>query len=523
MTDPQIWWYITRASAILAWVLLTLSVLWGVLLSTRVARRIDNPSWLQDLHSYLAGTGLVLVGFHMVSLLFDEYINMGFADLLIPMYTSFEPMPVALGIVAAYLMAAIYVSSLIKDKLPRAVWRFIHVSAYLTVFAVAFHAGLVGTDVGQFWYTILSGTLIGLTALSLIVRVIAGRPGAGRKPRAAAAAPSATKTAVAATTTAPNSHLASAAPAASDGAHPMAVQARTQVARDIVRFDFRRVDGTPLPHWHPGDHISLRLPNGLARQYSLCGDPADADVWSIAVKLAEQSEGGSAWIHNNLKVGDQLSINGPAHKFELIPAHEYFFIAGGIGITPIWSMIQSLPASRTWRLLYMGRDRSQMAFATELVEQYPDRVQIWESDLDGIFNLAELSLGVRAHVYSCGPAPLLDALERVIPAERLHIERFASADIAPPSGAEGFRVELAKSGRSIEVSAEQTMLQALEASNVPVLASCREGICGSCEVQVLEGTPDHRDEVFDEATKAKMGVMYPCVSRAQSPVLKINA
>lgn len=504
MNDPHIWWYVTRSSAVLAWVLLTVSVLWGILLATRVARKIDNPSWLQDLHRYLSGIAIVMVAVHMFSLMLDGYLHLSATELFVPFASHYRALAVALGVLAMYLLVAVWLSSLIKDRLPRSVWKGIHYASYAIVLLVAFHAGWSGTDVTELWYRITAGTIIGLTAVSLIVRVVVGRPAP-----VARVNPAVTPT--------------STADAEVLGARCMTVSGREQLTDTIVRFDLRSVDGKPLPEWQPGDHISLRLPNGLAKQYSLCGDPADADVWSIAVKKSLSPAGGSHWLHENLWLSDEIDVHGPAHRFNLVPAHEYLFIAGGIGITPIWSMIQSLPAQRHWRLIYLGSSRDEMAFVDELLEHYPDRVTVWESQVSGKrFALDELEMSLRTVVYACGPEGVLDELQRLIPADRLHFERFEAVDQAPSLGAKPFTVACTRSGVTLEVAADQTMLQALESADVGVMASCREGICGTCEVRVRSGQPDHRDTVLDDATKDRLHVMYPCVSRAASDRIEID-
>ena len=505
MNDPHIWWYVTRSSAVIAWVLLTVSVIWGILLSTRVARKIDNPSWLQDLHRYLSGVAIIMVAIHMGSLMLDGYLHLSATELFVPFASHYRALAVALGVIAMYLLVAIWLSSLIKDRIPRKAWKGIHYASYAVVLLVAFHAGWSGTDVTELWYRIVAGTLIGLTAVSLILRVAVGRPQPVAKPNSAAT---------------PTSGL----DAEVLGARRMVVSGRSEVSDSIVRFDLRAVDGQPLPLWQPGDHISLRLPSGVAKQYSLCGDPADADVWSIAVKRSLNPGGGSHWLHEHLWLSDEIDVHGPAHRFNLVPAHEYLFIAGGIGITPIWSMIQSLPAHRDWKLIYLGSRRSDMAFVGELRERYADRVQVWESQVAGRrFDFSDLQIGQRTVVYACGPESLLDDVQQIIPADRLHFERFEAVDQSPPAEATPFTVECKRSGVKVDVSAEQTMLQALEGAGVGVLASCREGICGSCEVRLVTGQPDHRDSVLDEASKERLKVMYPCVSRAASDRLVIDA
>ena len=142
MNDPHIWWYLTRASALIAWVLMTMSVLWGILLSTRVMRRIDNPAWLQDLHRYLGGLTLLMVALHMVTLMLDGWLKFSITETLVPFATDFKPLAVALGIIAFYILFAVQGTSLIMNKLPRKFWKGLHYSAMWHFFWL--HCMLVG-------------------------------------------------------------------------------------------------------------------------------------------------------------------------------------------------------------------------------------------------------------------------------------------------------------------------------------------------------------------------------------------
>ncbi|HLP22595.1 MAG TPA: 2Fe-2S iron-sulfur cluster-binding protein [Microbacteriaceae bacterium] len=510
MNDPHIWWYITRASALLAWVLLAVSVVWGILLSTRVARRIDNPAWLQDLHRFLSGMGIVLLGVHVVSLMLDGFIHFSLVDVLVPFAASYRPIGVALGVTAMYLLVAIWCSSLIRDRLPRRVWKGIHYASYAVVLAVAVHAGLSGSDVGEPWYTALALSIIGALALATIVRVLVGRP-ANRKARE---------------TQSLNARAAIDAPAGSAASHAgfdLVIRGRRRLAKNVIQLELAATDGSPLPIWWPGDHVSLRLPGGLVRQYSLCGDPANRRSWLVAVRRDPKSRGGSAWLCESAALGDVVRATGPVHRFELEPAASYSFIAAGIGITPIQAMIQSLPAQREWRLIYIGRSLDVMPFAAELLQAFPDRVQLWETALEGARpDLARLDLD-SALVYACGPLELLDELATLVPPNRLRTERFVAIDALPRTGDTPFDIECRTSNVTVHVGAEDTALSALERAGVPVLASCREGSCGSCELRVIAGEPDHRDDVLDDDSKAAFGVMYPCVSRARGDRLVVDA
>ncbi len=192
MTDPHLWWYVTRASGLVAWAAMTGSVLWGVLLATRVLRSIDNPAWLQDLHRWLGGTALIMTGLHMLSLMLDSWAHFSLTQVLVPLAAGYRPWPVALGIVAFYLLIAVYGSSLLRPRMPRRFWKALHYGSYASVVLVSFHAGWSGTDVGAWGYRLVAFALLGLTTVAVLVRVLtsatAAPPPAATTTRRAAAA-----------------------------------------------------------------------------------------------------------------------------------------------------------------------------------------------------------------------------------------------------------------------------------------------------------------------------------------------
>lgn len=518
MTDPHIWWYVTRSSAMIAWALMTLSVLWGILLSTRILQRVDNPGWLQDLHKYFGGMSLIMVGLHMISLMLDGFVAFTVPELLVPFATDFKPLPVALGIIAFYLLVAVQGTSLMMNRLPRRFWKALHYASYASIVLVAVHAGLVGTDVGTWWYQAVAVLLITMSMLAVIVRIILGNRSASTGPRIVRDAtpqssPEGTFATEQSATTgaAPHDRLA------------MIVVAVTPLAQGVVGLRLAARDGSVLPTWTPGSHITLFLPNGLERQYSLCGDPTDREHWEVAVvRVEEADQGGSRWIHENLAAGDGLEVSLPRNNFELEPAREYVFIAGGIGITPIKAMIESLPPTRDWRLLYVGRSASTMAFAAQLVAMYGDRVVLHPSDVNATHLDFSPFVSASAHIYACGPASLLASVDTLAPHPRVHIERFIPVARAPRGGSKPITITCNRDGQTLEVAADQSVLEALEASGRPIVGSCRKGVCGTCEVRVLDGVPEHLDSVMDDEEKDELGVMYPCVSRAESPRLVLD-
>jgi ferredoxin-NADP reductase len=273
----------------------------------------------------------------------------------------------------------------------------------------------------------------------------------------------------------------------------------------------------PLPAWRPGAHVDLRLGPDLVRQYSLCGDPADRTAWRLAVLRDGVA---SSYVHDRLTVGAEVEVEGPRNHFELVPSPRYLFLAGGIGITPIRPMVAAVPEG-SWRLVYGGRGRASMAFADSLAA-LGDHVEIVEGLLDLPALLGE-PLPDTA-VYCCGPAPMLDAVQKYCadwPPGALHLERFTPAPV-DTSADESFEVELAASGLTLRIPPGTSILETVEAAGVPVLSSCREGTCGTCETPVLDGVPDHRDSVLTEAERESADFMMICVSRSRTPRLVLD-
>ncbi len=310
---------------------------------------------------------------------------------------------------------------------------------------------------------------------------------------------------------------------------PVVVAGKHRDGDAVAVLTLRRADHGPLPAWEPGAHIDVLLTNGLTRQYSLCGDPDDHDGWRIAVlrEPAPRGRGGSAYVHDFLDVGTRLEVRGPRNHFPLRDADSYLFLAGGIGITPLLPMIRTVAArGADWRLAYGGRARSTMAFRAEL-ERYGDRVRFFAEDEAGRLDLDRL-LGTPVpgrQVYCCGPASLLDAVEKKCAGwdpGALHMERFAPGALAPASPDEGFEVRLAQSGLSLSVPPDRSILDVLEENGITLLSSCRAGVCGTCETAVLDGAPEHRDSVLTPEERQANASMMVCVSRCSGGGLVLD-
>lgn len=291
-------------------------------------------------------------------------------------------------------------------------------------------------------------------------------------------------------------------------------------AEGVIALRLARADGTPLPTWEPGAHLDLFLPNGLERQYSLCGDPRKNACWTIAVLREPESRGGSAWLHTNVEKGMTLTITGPRNLFPLVDAEHYRLVAGGIGITPLLAMINELEArTADWRLLYGGRERASMAFVEQLA-RWSDRVAVRPQNEYGLLDLSEFLGTPRpgTAIYSCGPEGLLEAIEercKKWPPGTLHVERFKPRPHALEDADTPFEVVLASTGETYPVPIGETILDALETAGVEVESSCREGTCGTCETTVLEGVPDHRDSFLSEDERESGEMMMICCSRAR--------
>ncbi|MEJ8845745.1 cytochrome P450/oxidoreductase [Variovorax rhizosphaerae] len=304
---------------------------------------------------------------------------------------------------------------------------------------------------------------------------------------------------------------------------PVVVESATPVADGIVKLRLVAPDGRAMPRWAPGSHIDIECGHpDLSRQYSLCGDPADAHALEIAVLREPSGRGGSEWVHAHVKAGDKLKIRGPRNHFHLDEStRKAIFIAGGIGITPISAMARrAKELGIDYQLHYSGRSRDTMAFVEELAALHGERLHVHAGSEGRRNDLAALLAKPDAdtQVYACGPVRMLQALEAHCahwPEDALHVEHFESTlGTLDPSQEHAFEVELKDSGMTVQVPADQTILTALRAANIDVQSDCEEGLCGSCEVRVLAGKIDHRDVVLTRAEREAGTKMMACCSRA---------
>lgn len=290
--------------------------------------------------------------------------------------------------------------------------------------------------------------------------------------------------------------------------------------------------GGALPDFSAGSHIDLHLGNGQVRSYSLMNAPGERSLYRIGVFRDPDSKGGSAYIHDLLRVGQVLRVDAPRNNFVLHhDAEQSVFIAGGIGVTPFLAMAGTLNAAgRPWTLYYGCRDRNRAAFLHQLnafaLEGHGRLICHFDDENNGrLLDIAAIiaSTTPRAHFYCCGPSGMLTtfraACEHLHP-DHVHFEYFSSdVEIASDGG---FDVVLARSGRRIGIPAGSTILDTLAAVGVSVPYSCQQGICGACEVKVLSGTPDHRDMILSDAERASNATMLICCSGSLSDELVLD-
>lgn len=295
-----------------------------------------------------------------------------------------------------------------------------------------------------------------------------------------------------------------------------------QLTHDIKEITLETDDtALELPTASPGAHIELLLPNGLVRKYSLC---PSTKQYVIAVQREEHGSGGSAWIHENLHVGDTLKIRGPKSFFKLsLEANDYLLIAGGIGVTPILSMANALnKAGKPYSLVYCGRNRNELAYL-EQIQADTANLQVCISSEGSRANLDALlkSQKPNTHVYACGPERMLNELDLLANKYGLPLtfELFSSvSSVLNPELETPFEVELTTTGKTYHVPRNKTLLEVLRENDVDVPNDCEEGLCGSCEVVVEAGEIEHRDKVLSTSEKAASKLMITCCSRAKGKI-----
>jgi len=303
-------------------------------------------------------------------------------------------------------------------------------------------------------------------------------------------------------------------------------------AENVNSYELTAPGGGELAPFTAGSHIDLHLTNGMIRSYSLLNDPREQNRYIVAVNKDAASRGGSRFIHETMRVGDIVTISRPRNNFVLQEnAPHSVLIAGGIGITPLLSMIRRLDAlDRSWELFYAARTRSTAAFLDELVTLRRNREASLHLHFDQemLGRMLDLPAIVKAaptdaHLYCCGPVPMLNSFETST-ADRsddhVHLEYFKAKETPAAEG--GFEVKLARSNRSITIRDGETIHDALLRSGIAASYACQEGVCGTCETRVVEGIPDHRDSFLSKEERAANKTMMICCSGSKLPTLVLD-
>lgn len=307
------------------------------------------------------------------------------------------------------------------------------------------------------------------------------------------------------------------------------VRAREAIANGIWRFTLCQPDGAPMGAFSAGSHITVALPAGMRRNYSLCSDPADASAWQIAVRRDASGRGGSISMVDDVHPGDMIEVSAPRNNFALQPrASQFLFIAGGIGITPIMAMMLHLARQPgcTFRLIYCTRDAASTAFLDELRAPPFERSVQFHHDTGDLANAIDLWPVLETpgpeQVYCCGPRGLMDAVADMSghwPSGAIHFESFG-VDASAQASNHAFSVFLQASQVRFTVAANQSLLDALRANGQPITSSCESGTCGSCRTGLLSGDAEHRDMVLTD--EEKVTNIMVCVSRARSAELVLD-
>ena len=306
----------------------------------------------------------------------------------------------------------------------------------------------------------------------------------------------------------------------------MRVASRIVLTPSIVEFTLVPVGDCKLPSFDPGAHITVETPSGAMRRYSLVNDGFEPTEYVVAIKREPQSRGGSASMHDDAHVGSELNIEAPENDFPLTDVQKYLLIAGGIGITPIYSMARYLDKKgKALRIIYVSRSAEEAAYLAELNEAFEGRIIVHHDngDPDAVYDFWDDLITPRAtHVFCCGPKPLMDEIKAVSghwPEGRIHFEDFKPVDVVRQDDV-AFEVELKKSGETVTVPEDRSILEALRDAGYATSSSCESGTCGTCKTRLLAGEADHRDMVLMD--EEKDDYIMICVSRAKSGRLVLD-
>ncbi len=314
----------------------------------------------------------------------------------------------------------------------------------------------------------------------------------------------------------------------------VSVTKKTVVADDICSFDLVDPKGGALPPFEAGAHIDVHIGEGLIRQYSLCSDPRERHRYRIAVLRDANSRGGSVAMHDQVNEGDLIRISAPKNHFALDgAAPRSLLLAGGIGVTPIFAMAQTLSQQGAeFTMAYCTRSQARTAFYEQiLASTFSEQVSFYfdegprmqRLDIAGALD----AVGPATHVYVCGPQGYIDAVVRTArekgwPDSHIHFEYFGAAAAPAAANDASFEVKIASSGRVYAIPENKTVVAALAEHGITIPISCEQGVCGTCVTAIVDGIPDHRDLYLTDDEHERNNQFTPCCSRAKSPMLVLD-
>jgi phthalate 4,5-dioxygenase reductase subunit len=310
----------------------------------------------------------------------------------------------------------------------------------------------------------------------------------------------------------------------------LAVTKKTRVAEGIVSFELRDPGGRELTPFTAGSHVTVRVPSGANRNYSLCNDPDESDRYVIAVKRDAAGRGGSVSMTDDVSEGDRIEVSEPRNEFGLSErARSFVFVAGGIGVTPILSMMRHLKAAGgpRFKLYYLTRSPEMTAFLDELTcTEWKSHVVVHHDfgDLADAFDFWPVfeKPGSGTHVYCCGPRALMDGVRDMTghwPQGSVHFESFG-VDQSLVAENKPFRVKLERSGQTFDIPKDRSILEILRDNGIRAPSSCESGTCGSCRTTLCAGAAEHRDMVLSDDDKSAQIMIF--VSRAKCEELVLD-
>jgi len=316
-------------------------------------------------------------------------------------------------------------------------------------------------------------------------------------------------------------------PARAEGEIPVRLNAMRWEAPGVLSLELASPAGAALPPFEPGAHVDLFLPDGTMRQYSLCGDPDDTTHYRLGIRSVSGGAS-SQFVHRRLRPGELLKVSLPRNNFPLVDAARYLFVAGGIGITPLITMMRAATAKRTpWTLLYCNKRDEDAPFLNEIRRLGGGEVSLHSSQAGTRLDVAGRLSDAQPDtvVYCCGPERLMTAVEDATaawPQDSVRFEWFAPRSRPLDEASGSFEVVCEASGITVTVPPEKSVLEALNDAGIAVPCSCQQGICGTCEVSVISGEVDHRDSILSSSERAANQTMMTCVSRAKGPRLVLD-